>query len=426
MATKEQTRANKENAKRSSGPRTAAGKAKSSQNAFKHGLRAQATVLPDENLDDFEFLSSELEDQFQPQTAVEWNLLRQLADAEWRMRRVPCLEAALLAAKLNETVRYYGNFPERLPEDDAEADMVLIGAAAESDASGGDTFSKLSRYEARLSYRYFKALEHLQKNQSLRKRAAEPENRPPAVPGSTGPGAHETAANGKNANETNTNGTGANGTGANGAVTRPGNGHDGSEVGDPAEPIVSRAAARGRISCKHAKAGDRVTIPIRREPARPQPPSPVGKAARPKALSARKPTSNQRDRKLSEPKMPRPPQARQTNPISVGRKQCSARGTGARGTVTRRRLSCNDAKVGGRVTVPARHAHGARGARGTVTRRKLSCNDSKVGGRVTVPARHAAWCEGTLARRTILPNASKATARPVRLTVPAESSLQPL
>ena len=171
MATKKQTRANQQNAQESTGPRTAAGKAKSSQNALKHGLRAQATVLPDENLDDFEFLVSELETQFQPQTVVEWNLLRQLADAEWRMRRVPCLEAALFAAKINEAALYYDNFPEQLPEDAAEADRVIIGAATERDASAGDTLSKLSRYEARLSQRYFKTLDHLRQLQDRRAHA---------------------------------------------------------------------------------------------------------------------------------------------------------------------------------------------------------------------------------------------------------------
>jgi hypothetical protein len=183
MATKKQARANQENARRSTGPRTADGKAKSSQNAIKHGLLAQVTVLPDENLDDFEFLVSELEDQFQPQTVVEWNLLRQLADAEWRMRRVPCLEAALFAAKIHETARDYDNFPEQLPEDAAEADRVIIGAATESDASNGDTFSKLSRYEARLSHRYFKALEHLRQIQDRRAHAPAPSPSEPTAPG---------------------------------------------------------------------------------------------------------------------------------------------------------------------------------------------------------------------------------------------------
>ncbi len=179
MASKEQTRANRKNAQRSTGPRTAGGKAKSSQNALKHGLRAQATVLPDENIEEFELLVGELEDQFQPQSAIEWTLLRQLADAEWRMRRVPCFEAGLFAAKLNETVRYYQEHPGRLPEEDAEARMILIGRATERDANNGDTFSKLSRYESRLSHRYFKALEQLQKLQSARLPGAQTESQRP-------------------------------------------------------------------------------------------------------------------------------------------------------------------------------------------------------------------------------------------------------
>ena len=38
MATEKQIRANRENAKRSTGPKTAAGRMKSSRNAFRHGL----------------------------------------------------------------------------------------------------------------------------------------------------------------------------------------------------------------------------------------------------------------------------------------------------------------------------------------------------------------------------------------------------
>jgi hypothetical protein len=117
MATTEQIRANGANARRSTGPRSPEGKAKSSQNALKHGLRAQITVLPDENIDDFDFLVSELEDEFQPATALEWTLLRQLADAEWRMRRVPLIEAGVLAKELHEMRDHYDRHPDQLPED---------------------------------------------------------------------------------------------------------------------------------------------------------------------------------------------------------------------------------------------------------------------------------------------------------------------
>jgi hypothetical protein len=77
--------------------------------------------LPGENIDDFHALVDELEDQFQPANAVEWTLLRQLADAEWRMRRVPHLEAAVFARELHDVREHYETNPECLPEDPEQA-----------------------------------------------------------------------------------------------------------------------------------------------------------------------------------------------------------------------------------------------------------------------------------------------------------------
>ena len=46
MPTQAQIRANRENAKKSTGPRTPEGKANSSKNALKHGLLAEDAVIP--------------------------------------------------------------------------------------------------------------------------------------------------------------------------------------------------------------------------------------------------------------------------------------------------------------------------------------------------------------------------------------------
>lgn len=54
MATIAQSRANRTNAKRSTGPRTAMGKARSSRNATTHGLLAQDVLLDNENEQQFE------------------------------------------------------------------------------------------------------------------------------------------------------------------------------------------------------------------------------------------------------------------------------------------------------------------------------------------------------------------------------------
>jgi hypothetical protein len=46
MATAAQIHANRANAQKSTGPRTAEGKAKVAQNAVQHGLLAQRTIVP--------------------------------------------------------------------------------------------------------------------------------------------------------------------------------------------------------------------------------------------------------------------------------------------------------------------------------------------------------------------------------------------
>lgn len=57
MATRKQIRANRKNARKSTGPKTEAGKAASSTNALSHGLAAAETVvLPEEEPEDFERL----------------------------------------------------------------------------------------------------------------------------------------------------------------------------------------------------------------------------------------------------------------------------------------------------------------------------------------------------------------------------------
>jgi hypothetical protein len=103
--TQQQTKSNRRNAQHSTGPRTPEGKAASSRNALTHGLAASRTVLPGENTRDFQTLLSGLVKEFRPATELQRSLVRQLADAEWRLRRVPDFEAGLLARRLDRAHR---------------------------------------------------------------------------------------------------------------------------------------------------------------------------------------------------------------------------------------------------------------------------------------------------------------------------------
>jgi hypothetical protein len=77
------------------GPRTAAGKERSSMNAMKHGLTSRRVVLAHENRAEFDSLLKELLDESQPVGTLEFELVNDIAAALWRLRRVRGMECDL-------------------------------------------------------------------------------------------------------------------------------------------------------------------------------------------------------------------------------------------------------------------------------------------------------------------------------------------
>src|SRR5688572_27129378 len=82
----------------SRGPRTPEGKARSAQNALKHGLRAQRfVVLTDEDGAEFRALEAALLEELAPAGALQAVLAQRVAVAAWRLARADRIEAELLA-----------------------------------------------------------------------------------------------------------------------------------------------------------------------------------------------------------------------------------------------------------------------------------------------------------------------------------------
>ncbi len=82
---------------RATGPRTAAGKQRSSQNALTHGLTAACAVLPSEDRAAYDVHCRGFFDEYQPATPTETQLTQELADTAWRLKRVPLLESELFS-----------------------------------------------------------------------------------------------------------------------------------------------------------------------------------------------------------------------------------------------------------------------------------------------------------------------------------------
>jgi hypothetical protein len=85
--------ANRANARKSTGPRTLAGKARASQNARTHGLFCRDVVLEGEDVDQFNHIRRQFIQRLRPQDALELSLVERIAEGNWRLMRLNRHEA---------------------------------------------------------------------------------------------------------------------------------------------------------------------------------------------------------------------------------------------------------------------------------------------------------------------------------------------
>jgi hypothetical protein len=140
---------NRLNSQHSTGPRTAAGKLRSSLNALTHGLTGRAVLLRTEDSAAHQRHSKEFFDEYDPQTPTEKQLVQELIDTSWRINRVPALEAEVLSRATNPPT----------PEAAIEFDIVDAHLAID----------KLALYSHRLSRQFHETLDQLRDIQAERR-----------------------------------------------------------------------------------------------------------------------------------------------------------------------------------------------------------------------------------------------------------------
>jgi len=96
MTSIKQIEANRRNARLSTGPRTIEGRARSSQNAVRHGLTAETVIEPLEDLEEYKLFELAITADFEARTAVERELVLRLSSLLWRLRRATAIETGLL------------------------------------------------------------------------------------------------------------------------------------------------------------------------------------------------------------------------------------------------------------------------------------------------------------------------------------------
>lgn len=98
MASEAQIAANRRNAEKSTGPKSARGKAAVGRNALSHGLTAERVICFDESEADFAAFEEGLRAALDPADPVEAQLAERIALCAWRLRRAYRVEAELFNA----------------------------------------------------------------------------------------------------------------------------------------------------------------------------------------------------------------------------------------------------------------------------------------------------------------------------------------
>ena len=94
-ASEKRVAANRQNAKKSTGPRTIDGKERARLNAVTHGLTAQTAVLPGEDPGELEALGKSLMRQLRPRGVVQRIIAERVVSLAWKLRRVARAEEAV-------------------------------------------------------------------------------------------------------------------------------------------------------------------------------------------------------------------------------------------------------------------------------------------------------------------------------------------
>ncbi len=164
------------NGAKSHGPKTPEGRAKSSQNALKHGLSALKFVLPTENRDEFYELRDAYFARFQPADPVELRLVEAMVLADYRLRRLITIETNLLS---NEMVKHGPN-PDPLITDMDDEDRLAW--SFNHLANNHHSLALLARYQGQLDRAYTRAFKQLRELQKERREAAAAETNVEQVP----------------------------------------------------------------------------------------------------------------------------------------------------------------------------------------------------------------------------------------------------
>ena len=205
MTSDRKAEANRQNARKSTGPKTPEGKDAVRLNALKHGLLSQEVLLPDEDAEALQELGERLRAELQPAGELENLLVDRIISLTWRLRRLGQVEAGIFAWELYEELAERAEREARAQESTVldeihasytsvtnepkhraaleraekmrglrDAEGTNLGRTFARDSDKANAFSKLSRYETTIDRGLYKALHELERRQAARRGGERP------------------------------------------------------------------------------------------------------------------------------------------------------------------------------------------------------------------------------------------------------------
>ena len=161
MASAAQFTANQANSRLSTGPLSETGKANSSRNNLRHGFRSQTVLLPGDDPEAYAALLADLTEYFAPTELIETRFVREMTDADWRLRRVrEHLESAI--------ARQMAKIAAAQPDVSA---LELQSIAIETLSETGTSYATWLRYETKFERQFDRAFKDWSRYQELRRNA---------------------------------------------------------------------------------------------------------------------------------------------------------------------------------------------------------------------------------------------------------------
>ena len=191
MSTAAQIRANRQNAKKSTGPKTAEGKAAVSKNAVKHGLFTDS-LIRGENPADYVVFHDEMLADLAPVGAVETMLAERVISLWWRLRRAERMQNQALDDMIETCIT--NPLPRRLHilkshglgvllgDERCLSSHLPLGRVARLDWAHDKSLERMIMYERRIESSLNRTMNELKSHQKIRRSECEDVEKEQAAP----------------------------------------------------------------------------------------------------------------------------------------------------------------------------------------------------------------------------------------------------